>query len=75
MLKTGFQLGFCACVHNSRKGLNMKENKKKQKKTITNNATVNAIINQEPSDTDPNGSYTGKPLDQNEVPVQDADDL
>ena len=25
--------------------------------------------------TDPNGSYTGKPRDKNEKPVQDADDL
>lgn len=25
--------------------------------------------------TDPNGSYTGKPKDTNEVPIQDADDL
>jgi hypothetical protein len=25
--------------------------------------------------TDPNGSYTGRPKDLNEVPVQDADDL
>ena len=25
--------------------------------------------------TDPNGSYTGRPLDPNELPVQDADDL
>ena len=25
--------------------------------------------------TDPNGSYTGRPLDPDEVPVQDADDL
>jgi hypothetical protein len=25
--------------------------------------------------TDPNGSYTGKPVDENETPVQDADDL
>ena len=25
--------------------------------------------------TDPNGSYTGRPLDPNEKPVQDADDL
>ena len=24
---------------------------------------------------DPNGSYTGRPLDPNEKPVQDADDL
>lgn len=27
------------------------------------------------SDTDPSGSYTGVPRDDNEVPVQDADDL
>jgi hypothetical protein len=26
-------------------------------------------------DTDPNGSYTGKPVNKNEKPVQDADDL
>lgn len=25
--------------------------------------------------TDPNGSYTGRPIDQNEMPIQDADDL
>ncbi len=25
--------------------------------------------------TDPNGSYTGVPEDENEVPVQDVDDL
>ena len=24
---------------------------------------------------DPNGMYTGRPIDQNERPVQDADDL
>lgn len=36
---------------------------------------VQAIINQPPSHTDPNGSYTGKPLDKNEIPTQDADDL
>ena len=27
------------------------------------------------TDTDPFGSYTGKPADKNETPVQDADDL
>ena len=25
--------------------------------------------------TDPNGSYTGRPHDPKEIPVQDADDL
>ena len=33
------------------------------------------IANQPPGPTDPNGSYTGKPLDRAEKPVQDADDL
>ena len=33
------------------------------------------IANQPPSPTDPNGSYTGKPVDQHEQPMQDADDL
>jgi len=33
------------------------------------------IANQPPSPTDPNGSYTGKPVDKHEQPVQDADDL
>ena len=28
-----------------------------------------------PSDTDINGSYTGKPKNKSEIPVQDADDL
>lgn len=30
---------------------------------------------EDPSDTDVNGSYTGKPKNKKEVPVQDADDL
>ncbi|MBQ3221008.1 MAG: hypothetical protein IJB34_03510 [Clostridia bacterium] len=29
----------------------------------------------EPSETDVNGSYTGRPRNKREVPVQDADDL
>ncbi len=29
----------------------------------------------EPSETDVNGSYTGKPKNKKELPVQDADDL
>ena len=37
--------------------------------------TVRAIVLQPPSGTDPSGSYTGKPLDETERPVQDADDL
>lgn len=38
-------------------------------------AAVEAIVNMPPSDTDPNGSYTGRPQDPWETPVQDADDL
>lgn len=38
------------------------------------NPTVRAIVLQPPSGTDPSGSYTGKPLDETERPVQDADD-
>ncbi len=29
----------------------------------------------DPSKTDVNGSYTGKPKNKSEIPVQDADDL
>lgn len=36
---------------------------------------VREIVMQLPSGTDPNGSYTGKPLNEWERPVQDADDL
>lgn len=46
-----------------------------QKKVTTNFEIVDAIINQTISKTDPNGSYTGRPEDRYEKPVQDADDL
>ncbi len=36
---------------------------------------VRQIMNEGPSGTDPLGSWTGKPSDEYEVPVQDADDL
>lgn len=36
---------------------------------------VRAIVERPPSETDPNGSYTGKPADPHEIPQQDADDL
>ena len=36
---------------------------------------VPEIFAQQPSLTDPLGSYTGQPANPNEVPVQDADDL
>ena len=39
------------------------------------NPTVRANVLQPPSGTDPSGSYTGKPLNPKDKPVQDADDL
>ena len=33
------------------------------------------VLNNKPSDTDVNGSYTGIPKQKTDVPVQDADDL
>ncbi len=38
---------------------------KKEKGTFRDDAII----------TDPNGSYTGRPENKNEKPVQDADDL
>jgi len=40
-----------------------------------NNKKVQSVVKQKPSQTDPNGSYTGKPSNKHEKPVQDADDL
>jgi hypothetical protein len=41
----------------------------------TQNRIAKVIAALKPSKSDPAGSYTGKPLDKNEKPVQDADDL
>ena len=38
-------------------------------------ALVPEIFAQQPSFTDPQGSWTGLPEDRQELPVQDADDL
>lgn len=35
----------------------------------------NVETNEEKIITDPNGSWTGVPLDKDEKPIQDADDL
>ncbi|MEF9969977.1 MAG: hypothetical protein RR867_01860 [Ruthenibacterium sp.] len=48
---------------------------KTEKKQKIQNKIVRAILAIPPSETDPNGSYTGKPCDENAVPQQDADDL
>ena len=39
------------------------------------NETVRKIVNEPPSTTDPQGSWTGKPTEAWETPVQDADNL
>ena len=36
---------------------------------------VPEIFAQQPSLTDPQGSWTGRPMNEFDVPVQDADDL
>ena len=36
---------------------------------------IRRMTGQSPSPTDPQGSYTGRPADPLEPPVQDADDL
>ena len=48
-----------------------------KKNEITNKTkeVVNAYLSEDNLKTDPNGSYTGKPLNKFEKPVQDADDL
>lgn len=37
--------------------------------------TVRRMMDEQPSPTDPQGSWTGKPMEPDEMPVQDADDL
>lgn len=49
-----------------------KKTKRKRVPAPTQKA-LNLVL--EPSFTDVNGSYTGRPKNKNEVPVQDADDL
>ena len=48
--------------------LNNKNNNKQRNKTKNNTETKGSIF-------DPNGSWTGVPLDKFEKPIQDADDL
>ena len=49
--------------------------RKENKKDVMQDKTVQSIINPNPSVTDPNGSYTGVPINRFEKPVQDVDDL
>ena len=46
-----------------------------QRKAPPVSAAVNSLLDRAPSKTDPDGSYTGRPREKSEIPVQDADDL
>lgn len=55
----------------------MKSDNKNKKRNATN-AAINILKTENFNDgiiADPDGSYTGVPVDKNEKPVQDADDL
>lgn len=52
--------------------MNKKNNVKNSKKVKD---AVNAFISKDSLKSDPNGYYTGNPIDKNEKPVQDQDDL
>lgn len=47
---------------------------KKKEKTREDLNFVPEVVSQNIV-TDPNGSYTGRPIDRDEKPIQDADDL
>ena len=52
------------------------ENKTPRKKSVLKQSSIlNSIIHPKPSKEDPNGMYTGLPVEYGEIPVQDADDL
>ena len=48
-------------------------NKKKSQIPAPTKRALDVFV--EPSNTDVNGSYTGRPKNKKETPVQDADDL
>lgn len=55
------------------------QNKKGQVIPYLNDAMISGVVADVPMSalivTDPNGSYTGRPVNPDEKPVQDADDL
>ena len=57
------------------KGGKYKYRTRKEHVTLRIVDNINLPILDPSIETDPLGSYTGKPLDRDEVPVQDADDL
>ena len=57
------------------KGVMFGMKKGKKRSVMVTDGVVSALIHPHPSKTDPQGSWTGLPADENEEPVQDADDL
>ena len=58
------------------KGALPMQKKTPQKKSVLKQSSVlNSIVHPRPSKEDPNGMYTGLPVEYGEIPVQDADDL
>ena len=59
--------------------LNKKTNKNKIKKGLQDlpltKSAVKAYVSNPIEQTDPFGCYTGVPIDENDTPTQDADDL
>ncbi|WMJ23553.1 hypothetical protein RBG61_02450 [Paludicola sp. MB14-C6] len=53
----------------------MLKKRKRNKTKSENDPLVVSMSNHKPDKSDPNGSYTGVPVDINEAPTQDADDL
>ncbi len=51
----------------------MSKQTKRQRVPAPTQKALNLVL--EPSSTDVNGSYTGRPKNKKEMPVQDADDL
>ena len=48
---------------------------KQKKYHFRPDSLVSSLIHPHPSKTDPLGSWTGIPTDEDDLPVQDADDL
>ena len=66
----------CAKSATLQKGDNMKHKKKRKLPGSVMYKNVVRLWETLPEDkTDPNGSYTGRPEQTKETPVQDADDL
>ena len=53
----------------------MKSQNAKKKKNGSAWEVVDAYVSKKQQKTDPQGSWTGKPRDKDEIPVQDVDDL